>query len=190
MKKLLVYLFVLNGFMCIAQEKSLTWDYPVKPGMGEWNKFESRPEMAEACNIPEAVIKDISTSSLLELCLNYPLIHDIMSFNFPQMGFAHVSSSFNGFSELFKRQDVGTVLIDKYLLFNAEQVQEISSGIERGLHIASLAIIELILSQEEVISKLTEDEKEMLINELVRNSHQKCYYPKITGFGEFEQLPC
>lgn len=86
MKKLLVCLFILNGFACFAQEKALTWDYPVKPGMEEWTKFESRPEMAEACLIPDSIIKNISTSDLLELCLNYPLLHDIMFYNFPQMG--------------------------------------------------------------------------------------------------------
>lgn len=165
MKKLLVCLFILNGFACFAQEKALTWDYPVKPGMEEWTKFESRPEMAEACLIPDLVIKNISTSDLLELCLNYPLLHDIMFYNFPQMGFTSVSSSYNGFTELFRRDDAGTVLLKKYKTIYPEKVKEKSTGASRGFFIANLSLFEIVLSQDSIISKLSKNEKRELINE-------------------------
>lgn len=188
--KFLGWLLLTAVFLPLyAQENNITWDYPVKPGMEEWTKFESRPEMTQACIIPDTIIKYISTSYLLELCLNYPLLHDIMGFNFPQMGFASVSSSFNGFTELFQRHDAGTVLLNKYMTINAEQIQEIPASSERGLFIASLSLFELILSQDEIIGKLTKEEKIKLINEANKKFTSKVRFAKNYGLWGIRTTP-
>ena len=75
MKKQLLFSFLLLFFSVVyAQEKTI-WDYPVKPGMKEWATFETREQMAKACQIPFDVLNTISTKELVTVCLNYPLFN-------------------------------------------------------------------------------------------------------------------
>lgn len=90
------------------------WDYPIKPGMEEWKNFKSHQEMANACQIPDDLLSKIPTEELAEICLNYPLFFTMKAFNNLQEGFDQVSTEFNGFQELFKRADSGTILLEIY----------------------------------------------------------------------------
>lgn len=165
MKQIFVYFLVLNGIVCLAQENGVSWDYPVKPGSEEWREFKSRPEMVQACRIPDTVLQNISTHDLMELCLNYPLLHDIMFYNIPQMGFVSVSESFNGFAEFFRRDDAGLALLKKYKTINPDKVKEKSTGASRGFFIANLSLLEIVLAQDAIIGNLSIDEKKELIEE-------------------------
>lgn len=46
-------------------------------------------------------LSQMSTSEVLDLCLDYPNILDIIAFNDIYKGFNKVSGRFNGFSELY-----------------------------------------------------------------------------------------
>ena len=50
-----------------------TYDYPVKPGTEEWQAFTSHAEMLEACQIPEAILRDMTTEGLVETALDYQI---------------------------------------------------------------------------------------------------------------------
>ena len=49
-------------------EKRITeaYEYPVVPGMEEWKKLKSLPEMAEACQIPEDILDSMTTEALMQ----------------------------------------------------------------------------------------------------------------------------
>jgi hypothetical protein len=181
MKKLITCLFLISGIACFAQENSVTWDYPIKPGMEEWKNFKSRPEMVAACQVPQSILEKIDTENLVELCFNYPLIHDINAYNILQIGFDNVTSDFNGFTELFQRHDAGAILLERYLSKNVDEVKEMSESWERGLYIANLSLLELFLSQEIIISKLTRDEKTELVEEASIKFDSKIRYAKNYG---------
>jgi hypothetical protein len=99
----------------LAQEKILAWDYPVKPGTEEWKKLESNEAMVVACQIPATVLQDISTSDLMNLCLQYPLLYDVFAFNNINAGLDKLFSDFNGIRELSQRKDALEILLDKYV---------------------------------------------------------------------------
>ncbi len=189
MKKIIIYLFILSGFACLAQESPTTWDYPVKPGTEEWKNFKSRPEMVDACQMPQSVLKTIDTKSLANLCFNYPLIHDINAYNILQSGFESVTEDFNGFIELFQRHDAGTVLLEKYIALNAEHVKDVTTSWERGLYIANLSLLELFLSQEVIIGKLSGEEKNRLIQETITKFESKIRYAKNYGLWGVRTTP-
>ena len=52
-----------------AQSSKVVYDYPIKPGTEEWKGFTSTQEMIEVCQIPESILKNMSTSDLLDVCL-------------------------------------------------------------------------------------------------------------------------
>jgi hypothetical protein len=116
MKKVaFLFSFVLFSFFALnAQGKNISWDYPVKPGSAKWQQFKSIDEMHEACQIPEDILKKLSTESLVQICADYPAYFDLFIYNTPQAGFESYYSHFNGIRELLSRKDVGHFMLKKY----------------------------------------------------------------------------
>ena len=115
-KQLIIVVFCLVTCALSAQE--VIWDYPVKPGMGQWQKFKSVDEMYQACQIPDNVLKQLDTESLVVICLNFPSTPIFPFFNYPQQAFMEYFSNFNGIRELFQRKDAGLYLTQRYALMS------------------------------------------------------------------------
>lgn len=81
------------------------YEYPVTPGTAEWAELKSLSEMIDACQIPNDVLKNMSTEALIETVINCPLIINVLVYESPQKGFDVVSSYFNGLKELVGRND-------------------------------------------------------------------------------------
>ena len=102
-KQLLFSFFIIFSFVGYAQEK---WDYPIKPKTEEWKKLESNKTKVEACQVPEYILRDISTNDLMTLCLQYPLLYDVFAFNNTTDGLRKLFSDFNGIREFSKRESL------------------------------------------------------------------------------------
>ena len=60
--RILIPIFSL--FACVlnaqtATEKKVMWDYPVKPGMEEWNQLKTEQERIDAVQIPKTILEKI-----------------------------------------------------------------------------------------------------------------------------------
>jgi len=95
-------------------ESAQLWDYPVKPGMEEWQALDGYPEMVDICQIPEDILFCLSTENLMKLCLQYPLFKDIYLFNFIDTGLNKLFNEFNGIREFYKREDMLKELLKYY----------------------------------------------------------------------------
>lgn len=80
------------------------YEYPVKPGSSEWNAL-SIAERREACDVPEEILKNMTTGALVQTVIAYPLLPDILAYDSFEMGLEHMSSHFGGINELKGRQD-------------------------------------------------------------------------------------
>ena len=121
MKNIIILLFCLIVSVLNAQteiEKKLQWDYPVKPGMESWKQFKSMDEMYQACQIPDNVLKQLDTESLVDICLNFPAPPLFPLYNTPQQGFMEYYTNFNGIRELFQRKEAGQYLLKRYALMS------------------------------------------------------------------------
>lgn len=78
--------------------------YPVLPGTDAWNAM-STTERCDACQIPEDILKSLSTRDLLIAVLDYPLMVDMHSYSNMEQGFLSVKNQFNGLQELVSRPD-------------------------------------------------------------------------------------
>lgn len=163
------------------------YEFPVRPGMSEWAAFTSHTEMVEACQIPESILRDISTAGLVETVLNYPLAIDIWAFSSTQTGFGAIIYEFNGIRELLSREDAATELIEKYCSLDITIVNEEWEPLARSEFVlGTVAYIEIILAQDEIISKMTDDEKRDLIAEALVKSAQKSQHSDV--YGAIEQM--
>ena len=141
------------------------YDFPIKPGTDAWRAFNSHDEMLNACQIPEPLLKNMSTSGLVETVMNYPLFGDILAYNNPQIGINRVSAQFNGLSELLKRKDAGTVLLNIYAAMDPAAIPDNWTDLQKGDYSFNFLYIETVLAQESILSTLTIHELEELMEQ-------------------------
>jgi len=162
------------GISTFAQEKSDTWDFPVKPGTQEWkNLGENHATMIKACQIPEESLNSISAKNLVKICLDYPLFGDFSAFNTIQRGFDIMSSRFNGFDELYTREDAGTELLEVYKSLKADGFEKDWTDLQKGKLIYKVFYLELLLAQEEVLLKYSEKDLDELLEECIKKIDTK-----------------
>lgn len=111
--------------------------------------------------IPENVLKNISTEGLLTTCLDYPLfaINMITSDSSYYDGFIKTKNQFNGLQEFYNRTDCGKAALDLYKSVDVKTVVEGGST----EYIFRFTYLEYILTQEELTDRLSNKEKEELI---------------------------
>ena len=66
MKKL--HFIALCLFPILTQAQ--VYNFPVKPGTEAWNKLETETERLSALQIPENILKSMSTQDLIITCMN------------------------------------------------------------------------------------------------------------------------
>ncbi|ADL53736.1 hypothetical protein [Clostridium cellulovorans] len=153
---------------------AIGYNYPIKPGTVEWYKLGNKPAREKSCQIPEEVLKSLTTDELIETVLNYPFLMDIYAYDSYQKGFNAVSKKFNGLKELLKREDVADKLIAKYK--SIEVADDVASS-----EIFDLASVEVLLRQDEVISKLNDTSKNEVEKEVENKYMQKKEHKDIYG---------
>ncbi len=167
MRKLLIltpaFLLLMGGLLAQQNPK---WDYPIKPGTDAWASLHSSKEMIEVCEIPANILPSLSTASLADLCLNYPLLGDMLLASNFQEGFDHLSKSFNGFQELFTRQDAGFALLNIYKKFDLASFHANKKTKFRNVFFDMC--IDVVMAQPVFLEKLNSAQETILINESLR----------------------
>ncbi len=144
-----------------GQQRTEPYEFPVKPGTEEWAKLSTSKQMDEVCVIPEKILKSLTTEALLNTCVNYPRIIDFFLYDNLQLGFDICSKRFNGLSELLNRPDLAKVLLEKYK--NIDVTNKRLKEYSENLSYLQLGFLELLISQDIIISKFNYEEKENLV---------------------------
>jgi len=162
MKKLLIIFGCLFSIIATAQQITVPFEFPIKPGSKEWSTFTSSKQMDEVCVIPYDVLKELTTNALLITCLHYPRLIDIfMDINL-QKGFDFYSSHFNGLTEFINRPDAGENLFKTYLDLDIEHPDNALFNFK--LSAFQVALLEILIAQEKIISGYNSIEIELLLN--------------------------
>jgi hypothetical protein len=142
-----------------SEEGNDVYNFPIRPGTSQWMKFTSLDEKLKACQIPDSILKDISTKGLIETVINYPLLMNYVAYNTPQSGVEAIETQFNGLSELLDREDSSKSLFNFYKETNPskEELTWYNAG--------QIAFIEALLSQDVINSRFSDDEIYELILE-------------------------
>lgn len=108
------------GFSVFSQNQytiDTPYEYPAQPGTEEWSALDGRSEKAEACQIPEEILENMTTEALVYTVLNYPFMIDIYAYNYYSeegdsylLAMESIATEFNGLQELKQRPDAVEVI--------------------------------------------------------------------------------
>ncbi|MDR3286841.1 MAG: hypothetical protein LBT27_05310 [Prevotellaceae bacterium] len=174
MKKFLCIILLLNGLYAHSQfiVKDDVYDFPIKQGSKEWAEIESVEKRITALQIPDNVLLDISTEGLLETCLAFPYLIDILFCDNYQKGFEALVAEFNGFQELLKRKDLITVLLNKYKNLTTDVTSlRYQNSVEQGKFSFRHFVLEFMLTQDVVFKNLNLEQERQLF--LLTAEHKK-----------------
>ncbi len=152
---LLLIGLILSSSFALSQTKSKPYNFPIKPGTDEWKKFTTGAEMINACQVPRDILADLNTEALVKTCLNYPLFPLVKTSNSLQRGFNKATANFNGFQELYSRSDAAKQLVKIYNKMDAKAMDSNWTPNKVGSYTFSFTYIEIILAQEQILSKMT-----------------------------------
>ncbi|MEW6557837.1 MAG: hypothetical protein AB1349_10865 [Elusimicrobiota bacterium] len=157
------------------------YDFPIKPGTKEWKALGTHKNIVKACQIPEDILKKMSTEGLIETCLRYPFLPDMFLSNNIQKGFESIVLTFNGLQELLRREDASTKLLAKYRQIRKLDRQSIQKEFgEFGVFY--FRCFEIVISQNIILSKLSEEEKVKLLRECIWKYHERQKHPNTYGY--------
>lgn len=100
----------------VKSRSTFSYDSVTNPEV--WKTFMSFEEMMNATQIPEDILKELPTDTLVALCMNHPMAGNYLCYNNHIKGALSVMNRFNGFQELKRRSDAGEKLIDFYEILN------------------------------------------------------------------------
>ena len=153
----------------IENEKPLTrsgepgWDYPIKPGMESWNSLITEEERIAVLQVPENVLATLSPDDAVQLCIKLPTFFIFILFDTPQEGFDIMLERYNILRHILAREDVGGSLIAAYKDASMSGFRTLPYSNE--FWTLKLFYLEMLLSQKEILQKMTPEEKLELITE-------------------------
>ncbi len=158
---------------CSCLDSEGKYIFPIKPGTEEWKKLNSHQEMVDICQIPDKTLKHMSTSGLIDTYFDYPLLFTILAFNNTNEGLRQIANEFNGFSELLRRNDCATILLQKYQRIDPASINGMSDSLEIGFFMLKIEFFELTLGFEPLRNKLTREECKKIIEIGLKNLEKK-----------------
>ena len=179
-------LFVQFAY-CQMKTKDI-YKFTIRSGTEEWKQFETIDERVATLQIPDDVLKKISTEGLLETCLEFPYLLEILHGSNAQHGFEGLMEIFNGYRELFRRSDLTNALMEKYKNFK-EDVKSVRllNDVEQGMFSFRHFVLEFMLTQDVVLKNLSVEQEKQLF--LLSFDHKKIKQNYSDFFGPLNNLP-
>lgn len=154
---------------CTITKPQDTYDYPIKPGTPQWAMFTDGQQMLDACQIPTDTLSKMSTEGLIQTCIDFPLLGDLLlniGVNVPA-ALKNKMLTFSGLIELSKRQDAGIKMINRYLMMSSSCINNYSYS-EKMIFRPQFSAFEMIISYDSIINKMSLDDKKVLIKEALK----------------------
>lgn len=132
-KKIFLLTLLLICVVGISYAQQKVYSHPFQQNDSTWNKFSNAQERINALQIPQDKLEQIPTCDLLDLCLTFPYLSDILLYDEQEKGYNALTKEYNGFQEFLKRDDCVDVLLDKYASIMSDTLsQEGISKAEKG----------------------------------------------------------
>ena len=141
-----------------------------------WRENENRAERGKMLQLPEYMLKKMTTDELIEAVLNYPFFTDIYAFDNIEDGIDVMFEDFNGIKELFKRDNAAKEILKAY---QREPVIKDEKNIIYD-DIFRLNNLEILLLNEDVIPEMNDRQLSDLYN-TISDKHKQKIRSKIYG---------
>ena len=140
------------------------YNFPIRPGTEEWNALKTEQERIDALQVPECLLKEMSTENLVITCINYPAFGHYTAYANVVVGMEQVISNFNGLQELMKRNDAPNKLMDFY--FALDSTMNIDNKlINHQYWPIRCTYFEYILSADGILNKMPDNLCQLLLKE-------------------------
>lgn len=192
---------LLIFYACNQDDKKLTcspykppaaidrYDFPLRPGDAGWAGLKTGQDMVDTLQMPNSVLKTISTAGLMETCLDYPLLLDMIAFPSLQKGTQVQLGNFNGFGELARRPESAALLLQRYQQMGPACFPANATEQQRGAYTFTFTYIEMVMAQDEYISKLSDEQRKALMSEaLNKYAQEKQLFPDFYSVFNFKTL--
>lgn len=138
----------------------------------EWYNCISRAERGEMLQLPDYMLSNMSTDTLIDAVIEYPFFSDIYAFDNPQDGIDILFETFNGAKELAQRSDASEALMKKY---EEEPVITKDSSVDTTDFsvLFRFSNMDCLLSQDFIVENLNENSLEELSEIVVDKYEQK-----------------
>lgn len=166
-KIILIALFLMGSYLASNAQEKVEWKYPINPMSIEWKNLKTYEEQLQAYNIPSEIIKKISTAELVKTCLSYPEWRLINAYSNRQVGLSNITGLFNGFNELFLRDDAAKELIQVYLKMDPKIMDQSWPALQKGIYSFQFVCIEMLISHGAIVKKLEVTDIRLLLDEAV-----------------------
>lgn len=146
-----------------------------------WLYNEDIQERVAKLQIPDNQLSLMPVDTLLDRCIRYPFFYDYTAANNVEQGIKAIMAGFNGFFELYKRQEIASSLIKRYKqesIINLEKQLQFG-GVENYSMILREYYLELIISQ--YLMAFTEEEIVELESLFNQKTIEKGNNPKVFG---------
>lgn len=101
----LVVVGVVNNYEKNTYPVTTPYYCPIDIEAEEWKNLKSLEEKIAVCEIPEEILKEMTTKALVESVVACPLMVNIFAHNTIEFGYYQVKGYYNGLDELSKRND-------------------------------------------------------------------------------------
>jgi hypothetical protein len=176
-KKVILMVLGAIGIILISQVfahgNNSTYEYPYAADSPEWSAL-SRQERLDACQIPEEILRGMSTEALIDTVLAYPMRADLLVFETYRQGFTKIYEEFNGLRELVSRDGAGLGLLEKYMAMKVGEPETITE----------MMFIEVILAQREFTAKTDQTIIDKIEEEARNKFQEKEKFPGIYGISK------
>lgn len=173
--------------LCTIAKPIDTYNYPVTGGTPQWAAFTTHQQMLDACQIPVDTLAKMSTEGLIQTCLNFPLLGDLLlnvGGNVPGR-LQYFMINFSGLNELCKRPDAGIKMINRYLIMYPSCIDSCKSNTEKGRFTSEFTAYEMIISYESIIKKMSLENKKYLIKEALNKYNCKKHQSNNYAYYDF-----
>lgn len=138
-----------------AQSIDGVYDYPTKPGTKEWYELKTEEERFAVLQIPDDLLKSMSTENLIITCINFPAFGHFTAYNNPQQGMNYLIESFNGLQELLNRKDAPAKLLSIYSGMDTIEMFIPNPNISRQYWFIRRSYFEFLLAQDSILDNLS-----------------------------------
>ncbi len=161
---------------CLSLEKPPgVYIYPLKGGTPEWAALTDHDQKVAACQIPQVALDVMSTEALLQSCLDYPLLGDILlnvGVFIPGVT-KYYTENFSGLLELSKRSDAGEEIYNRYSMVSPSCIVEHKANFSSS----NFSAFETIIGEDNMLRVFSDDIKRKLVKEAIAKYYCKKSHP-------------
>jgi len=143
------------------------YEYPVVPGMEEWNNldYDIETPWEKFCQLPDSVLKTISTAGLIDALIYAPLFtgFSMISSDGTALKWHRHYGAFNSAKELFQRENADDALVAYYELVRLNCIKSSSKDTER------MEGLEMLFTKQQILDKMGHESKKQAIVALLAN---------------------